>query len=74
MPHADFQLVIEASEIEKYYRGHVRNVIVRASNGLNIQFPANLLLPFVDRIGVSGSFRLRYDHNGKVIELLRLSR
>jgi len=73
MPTAQFQLVIEASDFERYYRGTARNILVTSATGLKIQFPANLLLPYVSRNGVHGNFLLNYDQNGKARSLKRLT-
>ena len=72
MPSAQFSIRIEAEEIEKYYRGEARSVIVKATNGLKIQFPANLLLPHISHDGVNGHFLLNYDERGKAQSLRRL--
>ena len=71
MPTAKFSIQIDASEIEKYYQGRVRNILVKANNGLKIQFPANLILPYVTHSGVSGQFILQYEDNGKATSLRR---
>jgi len=72
MPTAQFPLAIEASDIERYYRGIARNILVTTTTGLKIQFPANLILPYVTRYGVHGQFLLSYDQNGKAQSLQRL--
>ncbi len=69
MPSIDFSLNVRADEMEKYYRGTARNILVKASNGLKVQFPANLLLPYVSRDGVNGRFLLIYDDHGKAQSL-----
>ncbi len=73
MPSVQFSLNIEASEIKKYYSGQAKNIIVTGSNGLKIQFPANLILPYVAHNGVSGNFILKYDGNGKAQSLQRIN-
>jgi hypothetical protein len=72
MPTAQFSIRIEASEIEKYYQGRVRHILVKATNGLKIQFPANLILPYVTHSGVSGQFLLHYEKSGKATSLKQL--
>lgn len=72
MPTAEFSLNLSASKIEAYYRGRAQSIIVRATNGLKLQFPANLILPYVARDGVKGQFLLSYDQNGKALSLRRL--
>jgi len=71
MPSAQFSIRIDAREIEKYYRGQARSVVVKATNGLKIQFPANLLLPYISHDGVKGHFILNYDERGKAQSLHR---
>lgn len=72
MPSAEFSLHLSASEVERYYQGKAQSVIVTATNGLNLQFPANLILPYVARDGVRGRFILSYDQNGKALSLTRM--
>jgi len=73
MPSAQFSIRIEAEEMEKYYRGQALSVVVKATNGLKIQFPANLLLPYITHDGVKGLFELNYDLQGKAQSLRQLS-
>jgi len=73
MPAAEFELNIKPSELQKYYRGDARSIIVTSTAGLNIQFPANLLLPYIAHQGITGRFVLRYDINGKALSLKRLA-
>ena len=72
MPSAEFSLHLDASEIERYYRGKAQSILVSTTKGLKLQFPANLILPYVARDGVSGRFLLSYDQNGKALSLRRL--
>lgn len=72
MPSVKFSLQIRASEIEKYYRGQAQSILVTAYSGIKIQFPANLILPYVAHDGVHGHFILTYDQHGKAISLQRL--
>ena len=65
MPEAEFDMTISSLELKKYYQGKAQNILVKATNGLRIKFPANLLLPYVGHSGVSGKFILSYDRNGK---------
>lgn len=72
MPRVEFQLHIQSSEVEKYYKGLAKSIVVRATNGLRIQFPAGLILPYVTHSGVQGQFVLDYDDTGKAKSLSRL--
>jgi predicted flavoprotein YhiN len=69
---AKFSIKIAPEEIKKYYQGSAQSVIARASNGLKIQFPASLLLPYVTHNGISGQFVLTYHKNGKAESLSRV--
>jgi glucose-6-phosphate isomerase len=56
-----FQLRISADQYLDYYRGTVRHVIARSTNGENVQFPAALLQQFVTTEGIQGRFALTCD-------------
>ncbi len=67
-----FDLAISADQWLAYYRGHVRHVHTRATDGRGVRFPARLLHRFVTADGIHGRFRLRYDANGHSQSLERL--
>ena len=67
-----FRLRIDPDEFEAYYRGEVRNVLVTSIDGRRLQFPANILRPFVTRDGIEGLFVLRYDADGRFHSIERL--
>ncbi len=66
-----FQLHISAEQYLDYYRGTVKTVVARASNGQTVQFPASLLQRFISPEGVHGRFTLTCDENHKCIALER---
>ena len=68
-----FHLRISPEQYLDYYRGAVRQVLVRSTGGLNIQFPASLLQRFVAPEGIQGDFVLVCDDHNKCVELLRIS-
>ncbi|MGX5173385.1 DUF2835 family protein [Aliikangiella sp. IMCC44653] len=68
-----FRLNISAQEYLKYYRGQVHSVLVVSDDGKKVRFPANLLQPYVTKLGICGYFCLRYSNLGKVIELVKLT-
>ncbi len=72
MHRYEFHLSIPPGKLLQYYRGETRSVIARASDGRNIQFPANLLVKHVSHDGVVGRFVLTTDANNKAIDLQRL--
>ena len=73
MKRFEFQLQITHPQYLDYYRGVIRQVSVRCSNGQSIQFPASLLVPFVSTAGVRGNFVLTCDDDGKGSHLQRVT-
>jgi hypothetical protein len=67
-----FHLRISPEQYLDYYRGTVKNVVVRATNGQTVQFPASRLQRFVATEGIHGDFVLTCDDNHKCISLQRV--
>jgi hypothetical protein len=72
MHRYQFQLHISSDEYLDYYRGAVRSVVVQATTGQTIQFPANLLQKFISTEGIHGDFELTCDNNHKCVGLQRV--
>ena len=72
MKQFEFQLDVSAESYLAYYRGEVRDVVVRCRNGQSIQFPAALLTAFVSPSGIHGNFRLVCDDRNKGARLERV--
>ncbi|MCU7800949.1 MAG: DUF2835 domain-containing protein [gamma proteobacterium symbiont of Lucinoma myriamae] len=68
-----FRLEISAQEYLRYYQGEVETVRVRTADGRVIDFPANALQKHISQDGISGSFRLVFDDNNKMIDMERVS-
>ncbi|HUJ11074.1 MAG TPA: DUF2835 domain-containing protein [Verrucomicrobiae bacterium] len=66
-----FHLDISADEYLDYYRGTAHSVVVQATSGQTVQFPASLLQRFVSAEGIQGDFVLVCDDNHKCVELRR---
>ncbi|NOX43382.1 MAG: DUF2835 domain-containing protein [Gammaproteobacteria bacterium] len=64
---------ISAEKLLSYYRGNVRNVIAKSADGTTIQFPVEILRPFIMHNGVSGVFVIRYDDNNKLVDIEKTS-
>lgn len=73
MPRYEFSLRIAPEEYLEYYRGVVRNVLVRTASGQTLQFPASLLARFVTGAGIDGHFVLVCDANNKCVDLQRIA-
>jgi hypothetical protein len=72
MPAYEFHLDISPEEYVDYYRGTVRQVLVRCSTGQTLQFPASLLQRFVTHTGIRGRFVLTCDEHHKCLDLQRV--
>jgi hypothetical protein len=72
MKRFEFHLRISAESYLDYYRGTIRQVVVRCPDGMTVQFPASLLQPFVTPAGIQGDFVLTCDDSNKGAVLKRL--
>ena len=72
MRRYEFQLEISPDEYLEYYRGHLKHVLVRATSGESVQFPASLLHPFVMPNGIRGRFVLTCGEDRRHAELQRM--
>ncbi len=70
------QIVVDISltndEYLRHYRGVAKNVVALSRDGRRIKFPADILRPFLLHNGVSGSFLIRFDDQGKFSDIQRL--
>jgi hypothetical protein len=73
MKQFEFHLSISEQQYLHYYRGAIRQVLVRSSTGATIQFPASLLTKFVTPTGVHGHFVLTCDDAHKGSEIQRVN-
>ena len=68
------QLSITAQEYEAYYRGQVKFVQGVATDGRTVRFPAAILRPYLDHLGIKGLFRIFFDETGKMQKIERISK
>jgi hypothetical protein len=73
MKRYQFFLRILPEDYLDYYRGVARHVVVHATSGETVQFPAGLLVKFVTEAGVDGHFVLLCDSNNKCVSLERIA-
>jgi len=66
---SQFTLRISAEEMQRYYKGHAKTVVVQADRGETLQFSADHLRAFVRHDGVAGWFEIEYDAAGKFVSL-----
>jgi hypothetical protein len=72
MPEIIVDINIPAQDILQYYKGLVANVSAVALDGQIVQFPVNLLRPFMTYSGVQGRFSIKYNASGKCQEINKL--
>jgi hypothetical protein len=65
------KLAIDAEEYRKLYAGQARDVVVRATNGQTLRFPAAALRPFVAHNGVRGHFEIQVTSDNRLVEIRR---
>ena len=63
---------ITSEEFMKLYAGSAKNAHGVARDGRRIQFPANILRPFLMHTGVSGSFEIEFDEKMKFTSIRRI--
>ncbi len=66
-------LDISADAYQRMYRGEVRHVVARDTQGYRVQFPALALRKFVTAGGVRGTFLIRVDANHRLVDIQRRS-
>jgi len=72
MHQYEFDLDVSPEEYLDYYRGVLKQVMVRSTSGDTIQFPASLLQPFLMPEGIHGRFILTCDEHFKHPDLRRI--
>jgi len=65
-------LNISADQYKRYYQGGVSAVLARSHDGRTIQFPANILKPFVTHEGISGEFEIYFDSDNRFQKIEKL--
>ncbi len=65
-------LAISSDEFERLYAGQIKTVLAKTRDGLRVRFPASILVPFVEREGVKGSFLIAFDSANKFQQIRRL--
>lgn len=72
MPETIVDIDISAQDILQYYQGLVTNVSAVALDGKRVQFPVNLLRPFMTYAGINGRFTIEYNASGKFQKISKL--
>ena len=67
------QLDISTNEFHHYYSNNIDSVIATSHDGRKIQFPANILQPYVSHAGIQGEFKLIVDENSKFKSISKIT-
>ncbi len=67
-----FRMELSRDQVLSYYQGMARKVVVTATDGRRVQFPAEHLRPFVAANGVHGLFKMLLSDEHRLIELQRI--
>ena len=67
------QLDISTQEFQNYYSNNINSVIAMSHDGRKVQFPANLLQPFVSHAGIQGKFKLIVSDNSKFKSISKIT-
>jgi len=67
--HYQFSMALSAYQLEAYYDGSVKNVVVICDNGQTLQLPINVFKRYVTRMGVHGRFTVYVDENHKFMRI-----
>lgn len=65
-------LRITPDELLKHYQGVAKVVNATSRDGRRVQFPTNILQPFITRNGICGAFVIGFDENNKFAGIERL--
>ncbi|MBL4826543.1 MAG: DUF2835 domain-containing protein [Spongiibacteraceae bacterium] len=65
-------LLIPADEYLKRYQGNGTIVRTHSRDGRSVQFPAEILQPFVSHMGVRGCFCIHFDREGRFSTIEKL--
>ena len=65
-------LNVSRDQMLRWYKGRVQTAQARSiTDGRTVYFPVNILQPFITHTGISGTFRIDFDSNGKFKSIKR---
>jgi hypothetical protein len=71
MPVASFSIALPRHKALLFYQGHKNRVIVTTNDGVTMSIPWQLLQPYLTEDGVYGTFKIRFNEQGKCVALIR---
>ena len=66
-------IYISAEDYLQHYQGQVSQVSAVARDGRRVQFPSNILQPFVTHDGIRGTFAIHFDTQHKFSGIDKIS-
>ena len=73
MKQIAISLTLTGKQVEEYYRGKARHVVVEAVDGRIVQLPINVLHSFILEDGINGDFVVTTDDDHKFVSINRLN-
>ncbi len=68
-----FSIELSYEKYTAFYKGYADSVVVRAFDGRKIQFPAEILKPYLTHNGINGHFVIHFDDQNKYKSLQKIS-
>jgi len=68
-----FHLNISYDKYLLVYQGHANSIVATASDGRKIQFPADIVKPYLTRRGIQGFFEITFNRNNKFQSIKKIS-
>jgi len=68
-----FSIRLSYDKYLSFYQGYAQHVVVTAYDGRKIQFPAEILKPYLTREGINGHFIIHFDNRNKYQSLEKMS-
>lgn len=72
MQQLTINLSISPEQYLSYYQGHAQQVVAKSMEGVTVAFPADRLRPFISHHGIHGQFKITFDHNHKLLQIVAL--
>lgn len=68
-----FSIVVSPEQCQRFYRGQTKYVVVTDNNGKKIQLLFNHFRPFINTLGIRGSFRLTLTEQAAFVALEKIN-
>ncbi len=65
-------LNISRAEYLRVYSGSAKAVTAKTVDGRTVNFPANILRPYVSQEGIHGTYTIFFDDNNKYVDIKKI--